>query len=71
MSIEVDLIDKLLADCKGPEDIVGVNGLLKRLTKTIVERAMNAELTEHLGYEKNDPAGMAAGTHETARAAKH
>lgn len=61
MSIEIELIDKLLADYKKPEDILGENGLLKRLTKAIVERAMNAEITEHLGYEKNDPVGNGTG----------
>jgi putative transposase len=33
-----------------PEDLIGENGLLKRLTKALLERALNAELTHHLGY---------------------
>jgi len=41
-----------------PEDIGGENGLLKQPTKAILERALNAEMTEHLGYEKPDPAGL-------------
>ena len=45
MGIDKELIDKLLADCKGPEDLIGEQGLLKQLTKALVERAMNAELT--------------------------
>ena len=57
MAIDLKLIDKLLADDKKPEDIIGENGLLKQLTKALLERAMQAELTEHLGYEKHDPAG--------------
>ena len=57
MAIDLKLIDKLLANYKKPEDIIGENGLLKQLTKAILERAMQAELTEHLGYEKHDPAG--------------
>ena len=61
MSIEIELIDRLLADCRKPEDIIGKNGLLKRLTKTIVERALSSEMSEHLGYEKNDPAGAGSG----------
>ena len=44
-----------------PEDIIGENGLLKRLTKALLERAMSAELTNHLGYEKHDPAGYNSG----------
>src|SRR5436190_7470920 len=61
MAIDLKLIDKLLADYKNPEDIIGENGLLKQLTKALLERAMQAELTEHLGYEKHDPAGNNSG----------
>ena len=61
MAIDKELIDKLLADYKGPEDLVGEHGLLKQLTKALVERAMEAELTHHLGYAKHDPAGRGTG----------
>src|SRR6202167_1129620 len=57
MAIDLKLIDKLLADYKKPEDIIGENGLLKQLTKAVLERAMQAEITDHLGYEKHDSAG--------------
>jgi putative transposase len=59
--IDTKLIDTLLAGYKKPEDIVGKNGLLKQLTKALLERAMHAELTEHVGYEKHDPAGNNSG----------
>jgi putative transposase len=61
MEIDKELIDKLLADYKGPEDLIGEQGLLKQLTKSLVERAMHAELKQHLGYEKHDPAGRGSG----------
>jgi putative transposase len=61
MAIENELLDKLLADYKKPEDIIGENGLLKRLTKALLERALNAELTESLGFAKHDPAGYKSG----------
>jgi putative transposase len=61
MEINKDVIDKLLANYQKPEDIVGENGLLKQLTKALVERAMEAELTTHLGYEKHDPVGYGSG----------
>src|SRR2546423_4584244 len=61
MAIDLKLIDKLLADYKSPEDIIGENGLLKQLTKALLERAMQAELTEHLGYDKHDPVGHNSG----------
>jgi putative transposase len=37
--------------------LTGPEGLLKQLTKTVLETALNEEMTEHLGYEKHDPAG--------------
>jgi putative transposase len=61
MEIEKGLIDKLLAEYEKPEDILGENGLLKQLTKALVERALQAELTTHLGYEKHDPEGHNSG----------
>jgi transposase-like protein len=51
----------LLADYKGPEDLIGEQGLLKQLTKALVERALSAELTHHLGYEKHEPSGRGSG----------
>ena len=61
MEIDKEVIDKLLAHYQRPEDIVGENGLLKQLTKALVERAMEAELSMHLGYEKHNPAGYGSG----------
>ncbi len=61
MTINLKLIDELLADYKKPEDIIGENGLLKQITKAILERALKVELTEHVGYEKHDPAGHHSG----------
>src|SRR5450432_4784683 len=61
MAMDLKLIDKLLAGYKKPEDIIGENGLLKQLTKALLERAMQAEMTEHLGYDKHDPAGNNSG----------
>src|SRR3954466_13040082 len=46
-----ELIDQLLAGREGSESITGPDGLLKQLTKRVVERAASAELTGHLGYE--------------------
>src|ERR1700722_7692295 len=61
MAIDKKLIDQLLTDYKKPEDIIGENGLLKQLTKAILERALQAEMTEQRGYEKHDPAGHQRG----------
>src|SRR5215207_11774587 len=46
-----ELVDELLAGARTPDEITGPEGLLHRLTKRLVERAMAAELTEHLGSE--------------------
>jgi len=61
MAIDPKLIDQLLGEYKSPEQIMGENGLLKELTKAVLERALKAELTEHLGYEKHDPVGQGSG----------
>jgi transposase-like protein len=38
--------------------LTGPDGLLKQLTKSVIETALSEEMTEHLGYEKHDPAGV-------------
>ncbi len=53
-AIPTDLIDSLLSDYKKPEDLIGENGLLKQLTKILVERALQAEMESHLGHSKNE-----------------
>ncbi|GAB1457516.1 hypothetical protein MASR2M48_28240 [Spirochaetota bacterium] len=55
MAISKDVLDELMKNYKGPEDIAGPDGLIKQLSKALVERAMQAELTEQLGYEKYNP----------------
>src|ERR1044072_9369726 len=70
MTIDNELIDNLLKDYKKPEDIIGENGLLKQLTKQLLERAMAAELTEHVGYEKHDAAGHKSGNSRNGKSAK-
>ena len=58
-----ELIDELLAGRKTEEEIVGPGGLLSQLTKRVVERAMEVELTDHLGYEPHqEPPGGAGNT---------
>lgn len=54
MTIKKEILDELIKDYKSPEDLLGETGLLQQLTKALLERAMEAELTHQLGYEKND-----------------
>lgn len=56
------LAEQLLAQAKEQGiDLVGPGGLLNELTKTVLETALEAEMTEHVGYEKHDPAGRGTG----------
>ncbi|WP_417789025.1 IS256 family transposase [Terasakiella pusilla] len=57
MVIKKELLDELLASVDNPQDLMGEDGLLKQLKKALIERAMNAELDDHLGYAKGDPVG--------------
>jgi putative transposase len=70
MALDKDLIDKLLEGYQKPEDLIGENGLLRQLTKALIERAMNAELTHHLGYEKNNPEGRGSGNSRNGNSRK-
>ncbi|MGK2887152.1 MAG: IS256 family transposase [Rhodococcus sp. (in: high G+C Gram-positive bacteria)] len=62
---EVDqkqLAEQLLAQAKEQGiELMGPNGLLNQLTKNVLETALDAEMTEHLGYEKHDAAGRGSG----------
>lgn len=55
------LLDQLLEHYQQPEDILGEHGLLKQLTKAVLERALQAEMTAHLGHEPGEPATNEAG----------
>src|SRR2546423_15196348 len=70
MTIDNELIDELLRGYQKPEDLIGENGLLKQLTKRLLERAMAAELTEHVGYEKHETAGHHSGNSRNGKPAK-
>src|SRR3990167_4964793 len=61
MTMKVELLDELLKDCKTQEDIFGDKGIFKQLVKAITERALQSELTTHLGYEKHDIKGNNSG----------
>ena len=70
MSLDKELVDRLLVDYEKPEDIIGENGLLRQLTKAIVERALSAELSTHLGYEKHAAAGRRSGNSRNGASSK-
>jgi putative transposase len=59
--IRKELLDELLAEYANPDDLAGPEGLLKRLTGALVERALQAEMTDHLGYEPGAQEGQGSG----------
>jgi len=61
MATPKELLDELLRDCKSSDDLLGKNGVLKQLTKDLVERMLEAEMTDHLGYDKHAPEGRGSG----------
>ena len=69
-AISPELLDQLLANYSKPEDLTGEDGLFKQLKKALIERALGAELTEHLGYQKGDPAGRGSGNSRNGTSSK-
>ena len=61
MPITPEVLDQILKDYEQPEDLLSENGLLQQLTKAVVERALNGEMTHQLGYGKHSPAGNNSG----------
>jgi len=61
MEIREELLDELVKNYQRPEDILGENGLLKQLTKGILERCLQGEMTHHLGYAKHELKGKNTG----------
>src|SRR6476620_2257455 len=66
----VKLADSLLANYQKPEDLVGENGLLKQLNKMLVERALETEMSEHLGHGKSETVTNATGNTRNGHSAK-
>ena len=70
MPISDKFIDQLLDGHSSPEDLLGENGLLKQLTKRVAERALEAEMEEHLGYEKHEAKGKNTGNSRNGKTSK-
>ena len=64
-------IDSLIKDAKASgTPLDGVDGLLNQITKAVLERALEAEMSEHLGYEVGDPAGRGTGNSRNGKTSK-
>ena len=64
------LLTSLLANYQKPEDLIGENGLLKQLTNLLVERALDAEMSNHLGHDKNQPVVNTSGNTRNGKSKK-
>ena len=64
------LLDELMEDGVDAEDLFGEDGLLKRMKKRMAERILEAELTDHLGYEKHAPDGRNRGNSRNGKTTK-
>jgi transposase-like protein len=64
------LIDELLKDYSGPESFWGESGLFAQLKKKIIERTLDAEMDNHLGYTKHNPKGHNSGNNRNGRGQK-
>lgn len=70
MPIRKEILDELLKDYKSPEDLLGPGGLLKQLTGALVERALETEMTDHLGYDKHETKGRGSGNSRNGATSK-
>jgi len=70
MAIRDELIEELLKEYKNPQDLVGKDGIIKELTKRLVEKAMEGELTHQLGYSKHSPRGNNTGNSRNGTSSK-
>lgn len=69
--MEVRIARELVEKAKAEGvSLAGAGGLLSQITKTVLDAALNAELDEHLGYEKGDPAGRGTGNQRNGRSQK-
>jgi len=65
-----EILDQILSGYSKPEDLTRDDGIFRRLKKALIERALGAELSDHLGYEKGDPAGRGSGNSRNGTSAK-
>lgn len=68
--VDPQLVDQLLEQAGDSAELLGPDGLLSELTKNVLERALDAELTDHVGYERGDPAGRGSGNSRNGTSAK-
>jgi putative transposase len=70
MAITNDILDELIGNAKTEEDLFGKDGVIKNLSKQLMERMLQAEMTHHLGYEKNAIEGHNSGNSRNGKTKK-
>lgn len=70
MQLNEKLLDELLGNAQTPEDLFGKSGLLKQVTKGLVERMLERELSDHLGYDKHDKKSEKKGNYRNGHSKK-
>jgi putative transposase len=69
-AIDPKIIDELLKRYEKPEDLLGEGGIVEQLTKALIERALQGEMTHHLGYEKHSVEGHGSGNSRNGTTSK-
>ena len=69
-TISDEILDALIGDAKTQGDLFGEGGLIKELSKRLMERMLEAEMTHHLGYEKYAPEGKNTGNSRNGKTSK-
>lgn len=69
-ALPAELIDSLMSGYQKPEDLIGEHGLLKQITKAVIERALQAEMEVHLGHAKHEAVANAAGNTRNGKSRK-
>jgi hypothetical protein len=70
MAFSKEVLDEILKGYHGPDDFYGPEGIMKQLTKALVERTMETELTVQLGYEKHDQGEKQSANRRNGKTAK-
>ena len=70
MQISDEILDELLGDTKTEQDLFGKDGLIKTLSKRLIERILESEMEYHLGYEKHSKEGVNTGNSRNGKTTK-
>ena len=70
MAINDEMLDQLLGSAKTQEDLFGKEGIIKQLSKQLIERLLEMEMTNHLGYAKYASAGNNSGNSRNGKGNK-